>query len=190
MRIFPCDYHTEFCYTDNSRTSHTSGLYLLLDLVVSVIDHSNRLSSLPFPANRFDVIWSHEYRDHMCSDVSTWGPSHPDWRGWNICEIVLLECVNKFQVNARVVQERSNSVISIAIIRTGWPSSHATTPELTCYSSHKTELSVQNGCLLWRNCAIVPPKDYETVLVKFCMRHILVSQKLKHSQECMCGGQE
>ena len=71
---FPCDYHMAFCCTDSSRTTHTSGIYLLFNLVANVTNHSNRLSSKPFTVKRFDLTWSHGYWRHVCSDINV--PTH------------------------------------------------------------------------------------------------------------------
>ncbi len=59
----------------------------------------------------------------------------------------------------------------------GWPpQSSELSEDLLPYTRRKTELSVQDGCLLWGSRVIVPPSVRDKVMEdKSCMRHTLAS---------------
>ena len=50
----------------------------------------------------------------------------------------------------------------LQFIEHGWP--HNTDNSFSPYSSHKTELSVHDGCILWASRVVVPARSQKAVL--------------------------
>jgi len=57
----------------------------------------------------------------------------------------------------------------LQFIEQGWP--HKCDSSLSAYSSHNTELSVQDGCNLWGSRVVVPPQDQQVVLQELHTAH-------------------
>ena len=56
-------------------------------------------------------------------------------------------------------------------IRSGWPSSHPSDSKLQPFLSRKTELSIQDGCILWGAHVIIPTTLQERVLLELHEAH-------------------
>ena len=57
----------------------------------------------------------------------------------------------------------------------GWPT-HNLTSEFQPYVSHKDELSVLNGCILWSSRVIVPPRGRQPLLEELHNTHLGASK--------------
>jgi len=60
-------------------------------------------------------------------------------------------------------------VLLLQFIEQGWP--HKCDSSLSAYSSHNTELSVQDGCILWGSRVVVPPQGQQAVLQELHIAH-------------------
>ena len=56
-------------------------------------------------------------------------------------------------------------------VHMGWPANHPEFPELCLFVSHKSELSVQDGCLPWGSRLVIPPLYCESLLAELHEAH-------------------
>ena len=78
-----------------------------------------------------------------------------------------MELLNSMPVEVKEIQAetRSDSTLALVLkfVQCGWPSRN-TDKALKPYLSTKEELRIQDGCLLWGNPVVVPPKGRERVM--------------------------
>lgn len=89
--------------------------------------------------------------------------------------ILLLDHLSDSPVTAqqiRTATARDPLLSSVLLyIRSGWPSSHPSDSKLQPFLSRKTELSVQDGCILWGAQVIIPTTLQERVLQELHEAH-------------------
>ena len=85
-----------------------------------------------------------------------------------------MELLNSTPVDVKEIQAgiRSDSTFSLEVknVQYGWPSSN-TDEALKPYLSGKKELSIQDGCPLWGNRMVVPPKARERAMEELHETH-------------------
>ena len=72
-------------------------------------------------------------------------------------------------------------------IRVEWPSNSSISSELRPFLSHKAELAVQDGCILWESRVVIFPAYHEEILLELHEAHPGITRM--KSLACMCGGQ-
>ena len=81
--------------------------------------------------------------------------------------VLLMEHLNSTPLSALRVREwtRQDPVLSqvLRLVQNGWPE-HSQVKELQPFAVRSTEMSVQDGCLLWGNRVIIPPQGRQQIL--------------------------
>ena len=102
------------------------------------------------------------------SPVTPWMTPVPAETVWT------MELLSSTPVDVKEIQAgtRSDSTLSLVMkfVQYSWPSRN-TDEALKPYLSRKEELSIQDGCLLWRNHVVVPPKARERVMEELHETH-------------------
>ena len=89
--------------------------------------------------------------------------------------ILLLEHMSESPVTAQCIRNSTSKdpLLSSVFryIRSGWPSSNPAGSELSPYFSRRTQLSLQDGCILWGSRVVVPPQERKMVLEELHEAH-------------------
>ena len=82
--------------------------------------------------------------------------------------ILLLEAINESPISSTEIATwtRRDPVLSrvLAFIEKGWPNELEHDDDLKPYQQRRSELSVQDGCILWGNRVIIPPRGRARIL--------------------------
>ena len=85
-----------------------------------------------------------------------------------------MELLHSTPVGVKEIQEgtRTDVVLSqvVNFVQHGWPSRNKD-EALQPYFERKQELIIQDGCLLWGNCVVVPPKARERMMEELHETH-------------------
>ena len=83
-------------------------------------------------------------------------------------KIMLLEHTSESPVIAQYIQVGTSKDPLLSTffwyILNGWLSSNPAGSELSPYFSRRTQLLLQDGCILWGSCIVVPPQERKMVL--------------------------
>ena len=88
--------------------------------------------------------------------------------------ILLMEHMDRSPVTAHYIRQctKRDPLLSRVVrqVQEGWPE-HCAAEELRPFASRSTELSGQDGCLLWGNWVVVPPQGQKQILAELHSGH-------------------
>ena len=93
--------------------------------------------------------------------------------------ILLMEHLDRYPITALQIRQwtRRDSLLARVLhqVQEGW-SEHCAEEDLRSFASRSTELSMEDGCLLWGNRVVVPPQRRKQILAELHSGHPGVSR--------------